>query len=67
MQNADYVQQRNGLIPAAVNYANRIAGINPVSNAERDLWNRAFHGKMNDLARVFIPGEEKARTIRGRA
>ncbi len=32
--------------------ANKKAGANPQSNADRDAWNRAFHGKMNDLART---------------
>jgi hypothetical protein len=61
MQNAEYVEQRNALIPSAVAHANRIAGANPQSNADRDVWNRAFHGKMNDLARPLTSGESDRR------
>ena len=57
MQNAEYVSQRNALIPSAVAHANRIAGANPQSNDDRDTWNRAFHGKMNDLARTITAHE----------
>ena len=52
MQNAEYVAQRNALIPSAVAFANKKAGVNPITNAERDAWNRVFHAKMNDLARA---------------
>ncbi len=52
MQNTEYVAQRNALIPAAVAFANKKAGKYPQSNDERDAWNRAYHGKMNDLARA---------------
>lgn len=52
MLNADYVAQRDALIPHAVAHANKAAGANPQSNTERDTWNRAFHSKMNDLART---------------
>lgn len=52
MQNAEYVTQRNALIPSAVAFANKKAGKNPQSNDDRDAWNRAFHGKMNDLVRT---------------
>ena len=56
MQNAEYVKQRNALIPSAVAFANKKAGKNPQSNDERDAWNRAYHGKMNDLARTISVG-----------
>jgi len=52
MQNAEYVVQRNALIPSAVAFANKKAGVNPITNAERDAWNRVFHEKMNELARA---------------
>ncbi len=52
MQNAEYVKQRNALIPSAVAFANQKAGANPLTNDDRDAWNRAFHGKMNELART---------------
>ncbi len=52
MQNAEYVKQRNALIPSAVAFANQKAGDNPQSNEDRETWNRAFHSKMNDLARA---------------
>jgi len=52
MQNTEYVAQRNALIPSAVAFANKKAGKNPQSNDDRDAWNRAFHGKMNDLVRT---------------
>jgi len=54
MQNAEYVSQRNALIPSAVAHANKEAGANPQSNLDRDAWNRAFHCKMNDLARTIL-------------
>jgi hypothetical protein len=67
MQNAEYVVQRNALIPSAVRHANKAAGANPQSNADRDAWNRAFHGKMNDLARPLTSGQRKSAVIKGRA
>jgi len=53
MQNAEYVTQRNALIPSAVAFANKKAGANPQSHADREAWNKAFHAKMNDLARTI--------------
>ena len=41
-------------------HANKAAGANPQSNADRDAWNRAFHGKMNDLARPLTSGRSSA-------
>jgi hypothetical protein len=69
MQNCDYVARRDALIPRAVAHANRAAGSNPQSNTDRDAWNRAFHGKMNDLARPLTTGEAVQRTkaVKGRA
>lgn len=67
MQNADYVEQRNALIPGAVAFANKKAGVNPTTNPERDAWNRAFHTKMNELARMFISNKDDTSTVRGRA
>jgi hypothetical protein len=69
MQNSEYVEQRDALIPRAEAHANRIVGANPQSNADRDVWNRAFHGKMNDLARPLTSGEtgQRARAVKGRA
>ena len=67
MQNAEYVVQRNALIPAAVRHANKAAGANPQSNAERDAWNRAFHRKMNNLARPLTSGQRARAVIKGRA
>ena len=67
MQNAEYVTQRNALIPSAVAFANKKAGANPQSNADRDTWNRAFHGKMNDLARPLTSGQRTRAVIKGRA
>ena len=56
MQNAEYVAQRNALIPSAVAFANKKAGKNPQNNDGRDAWNKAFHTKMNDLARSISVG-----------
>lgn len=69
MQNCDYVARRDALIPRAVAHANRAAGANPQSNSDRDAWNRAFHTKMNDLARPLTTGESLQRTkaVKGRA
>ena len=67
MQNAEYVVQRNALIPRAVAYANKAAGNNPQSNTDRDAWNRAFHGKMNDLARPLTAGQRTRAVTKGRA
>ena len=67
MQNAEYVAQRNALIPSAVAFANRKAGKNPQSNEDRDAWNRAFHGKMNDLAQPLTSGQRTRAVIKGRA
>ena len=53
MQNAEYVVQRNALIPTAVAFANKKAGKNPQSNDDRDAWNRAYHSKMNQLAQTL--------------
>jgi hypothetical protein len=53
MQNAEYVAQRNALIPSAVAFANRKAGKNPQNNDDRDAWNRAYHSKMNELAQTL--------------
>ena len=53
MQNAEYVTQRNLLIPSAVAFANKKAGKYPQSNDERDAWNRAYHSKMNELAQTL--------------
>ncbi len=50
----DYVAQRNALIPSAVAFANKKEGVNPVTNPERDAWNRAFHSKMNELAKTIV-------------
>lgn len=64
MQNADYVAQRNALIPRAVAHANKAAGANPQNNAGRDAWNRAYHSKMNDLAQKIDPrGNKKAKLM----
>ena len=54
MQNAEYVAQRNALIPSAVAFANKAAGANPVTNPERDAWNRAYHAKMDELAKTIV-------------
>ena len=67
MQNAEYVAQRNALIPSAVAFANKKAGVNPQSNEDRDAWNRAYHSKMNDLARPLTSGQTTSAVIRGRA
>jgi len=67
MQNAEYVTQRNLLIPSAVAFANKKAGKYPQSNDERDAWNRAYHGKMNDLARPLTSGQRARAVIKGRA
>ena len=53
MLNADYVAQRDALIPRAVAHANKAAGANPQSNTDRDAWNRAYHSKMNDAFGPF--------------
>lgn len=57
MQNYDYVAQRDALIPRAVAHANKTVGANPQSSAGRYAWNRAYHSKMNDLARKLDPRE----------
>ncbi len=69
MQNAEYVAMRNALIPSATAHANRVAGANPLSNEDKDAWNRAFHGKMNDLARPLTTGVwgQRGGTVKGRA
>lgn len=49
----DYVTERNELIPAAVRYANRWAGLR-CGRGEKAIWaakwNNAFHVKMKRLA-----------------
>jgi hypothetical protein len=69
MQNCDYVEQRDALIPRAVAHANKIAGSNPQSNEGRDAWNRVYHAKMSDLARPLTSGEpeQKTKAVTGRA
>ena len=67
MQNAEYVAQRNSLIPSAVAFANKKAGSNPQSNEDRDAWNRVFHAKMNDLARPLTSNQRTRAVIKGRA
>lgn len=67
MQNAEYVAQRDSLIPRAVSHANKAAGSRPQNNADRDAWNRAFHAKMNDLARPLTSGQRARAVIKGRA
>ena len=67
MQNAEYVAQRNALIPSAVAFANKKAGVNPQSNEDRDAWNRVFHAKMNDLARPLTSDQRMRAVIKGRA
>lgn len=67
MQNAEYVAQRNALIPSAVAFANRKAGANPQSNENRDAWNKAFHAKMNDLARSIPLSNPEGIPARGSA
>ena len=67
MQNAEYVAQRNALIPSAVAFANKKAGGNPQSNADRDVWNRVYHAKMNDLARPLTSDHITRAVIKGRA
>jgi hypothetical protein len=69
MQNCDYVARRDALIPRAVAHANRAAGTNPLNNDDRDAWNRAFHAKMNDLARPLTTGEaiQRTKAVKGRA
>ena len=66
MQNCDYVVQRDALIPRAVAHANKAAGANPASSAGRDAWNRAYHAKMNDLARSLAPrdADKNGRDVR---
>ncbi len=51
-----YEIARNKLIPEAEKYANGIAGfITPLKKADRKVWinawNKAFHNKMNELAK----------------
>lgn len=71
MQNYDYAAQRDSLIPRAVAHANRAAGIRPRSSAARASWNRAFHLKMNELAREisprprFIPNRKERMMVAG--
>ena len=67
MQNTEYVAQRNALIPSAVAFANKKAGVNPQSNEDRDAWNRVFHAKMNDLARPLTSNQRTRAVIKGRA
>ncbi len=67
MQNAEYVAQRNALIPSAVAFANKKAGVNPQSNNDRDAWNRVYHAKMNDLARTLTSPQRTRAVIKGRA
>jgi len=53
----DYEEQRNLLIPEAEKYANKEAGRRPggvqpeLKEAWNSKWNRAFLGKMDELAR----------------
>ncbi len=67
MQNAEYGAMRNALIPSAVAFANKKAGVNPQSNEDRDAWNRAYHSKMNDLARPLTSSQTTRAVITGRA
>jgi hypothetical protein len=52
-----YEAARDRLIPTAEEYANKLVGPRPADNSESTgatwfwKWNRAFHGRMNELAR----------------
>lgn len=53
----EYEAARNKLIPTAETYADKVAGPKPKGSDEDNpewsgIWNRAFHGKMNELARA---------------
>lgn len=54
MENQEYIEARNALIPLAEQYANESAG--PTPPAKRLIsswaarWNEFFHKKMNELA-----------------
>jgi hypothetical protein len=56
MNNAQYVSERNKLIPIAEKYADKVAGKKPRSNGDtletwNNKWNLAFHTQMNILAK----------------
>jgi lysophospholipase L1-like esterase len=62
MQNNDYIEKRNALIPEALAHADVVAGEEPKSTGTDHFnwsatWNTAFHTKMNDLAaeRLGVP------------
>lgn len=53
-----YEKNRNKLMPEAEKYANEMTGLRPKTGANReqhiewsDKWNRAYHRRMNELAR----------------
>jgi len=48
-----YVEEREKLIPIAVNYANAVVPTLDDYNA-LNAWNRAYHGKMNELAKILF-------------
>ena len=52
----EYEIARNKLIPTAETYADKVAGPKPKGSDEDNykwsgIWNRAFYGKMNEMAR----------------
>jgi len=57
MTNKEYEKERDKLIPEASRYANKKAGYSRINKNEHEtkewgfVWNRAFHNKMNELAK----------------
>ena len=51
--NAEYVEQRNKLIPGSVAYARSVVPIMKTDSQKAD-WSKAFHTKMDSLAKTYI-------------
>lgn len=56
---SNYEAQRNLLIPIAERFADAVCGKEPEKTDKSyrlwvDLWNREYHGKMNELAKDLL-------------
>lgn len=71
MVDKEYVRARNKLIPEAERFANQKAGRHywgKTAPGWADKWNKAFHSKMEILARSLVAAGRKAKSkkIKGR-
>lgn len=52
-EDAEYIRERNSLIPEAEKFADRVVPWTAADSMDdwSARWNKAFHGRMNELAR----------------